>query len=90
MKWLTSGLGLWKYCSVKMEETRRSAAAHLLGCRRQGRQAKCDSFSELIHETAPGSHGVPTVQRAIQTLTGSPLGPGGPASPLLPLLPGGP
>lgn len=47
-------------------------------------------FSELIHETASGSYGVPTVQRAIQTLTGSPLGPGGPASPLLPLLPGGP
>lgn len=44
VKWLTSGLGLWKYCSVKMEETRKSASAHLLGCRRQGRQAKWDSF----------------------------------------------
>lgn len=44
----------------------------------------------LVHEIVSGSCGVPTLQGPIQTLTGSPLGPGGPVSPFLPLLPTGP
>lgn len=69
-----------------MEDMRRSAYAHLLGWGSQGRQSKWGRFSELIYETALDSH----VQRAIQTLTGSPLGPGDPASPFIPLIPAGP